>query len=156
MSHQLLSMNDRESGWTMTTSTQAPVLDGSDQAAIAAMSSRMVNSWAAHDADAFAELFAEDGTLILPGVYVKGRTAIRDYMADAYQGVYAGTTVTGKPIDLKPLGPSAVALVTVGGVIAAGHSELAPADAIRASWILVKRNDAWVLSVYQNCPRDPA
>ncbi|WP_422739182.1 SgcJ/EcaC family oxidoreductase [Micromonospora sp. WMMD729] len=140
----------------MTTKTEAPVLGGSDQAAIGAVSARMVKAWAAHDADAFAELFAEDGTLILPGVYVKGRTAIRDYMADAYRGVYAGTTVTGAPIDVKPLGPGAVALLTVGGVIAAGRTELADGDAIRASWILVKRDDAWLLSVYQNCPRDPA
>ncbi len=140
----------------MTTSTDTPVLDGPDQAAIGAMPARMVKAWAEHDADAFSELFTEDGTLILPGVYVKGRTAIRDFMAEAYRGRYAGTTVTGQPIEVKPLGPNAVAVLTVGGVIAAGRTELAPENAIRASWILVKRDGTWALSVYQNCPRDPS
>ena len=131
-------------------------LDNADQAAIAAVPARMVAAWRAHDADAFADLFAEDGTMILPGLVRHGRDAIRDYMAQAYQGPYRGTTVTGQPIAVKPLAAGAVALLTEGGVIASGTDELDPKDAIRASWILVKRDDKWVLAVYQNCPRDAA
>ncbi|MEV6694546.1 SgcJ/EcaC family oxidoreductase [Micromonospora sp. NPDC051196] len=138
----------------MTATSTSPQLDQAGQAEIVGVTARMVAAWAAHDADKFAELFAEDGTLILPGVYCQGRAAIRDFMAKAYAGPYRGTTVTGKPIGLKPLGPGAVALLTEGGVIAAGADELAAKDAIRASWILVKRDGAWVLAVYQNCPRD--
>ena len=127
-----------------------------EQAAIAAVPARMVAAWAAHDADAFAELFTEDGTMILPGVYKKGRDDIRDYMAREYAGAYQGTTVTGTPIEIKPLHQTAVALITQGGVIPAGETELPDATAIRASWILVKRDEKWLLAVYQNCPRDPA
>jgi uncharacterized protein (TIGR02246 family) len=127
-----------------------------EQAAIAAVPARMVAAWAAHDADAFAELFTEDGTMILPGVYRKGRDDIRDYMAAEYAGAYQGTTVTGTPIEIQPLQPGAVALITQGGVIPAGETELPDATAIRASWILVKRDERWQLAVYQNCPRDPA
>lgn len=125
-----------------------------DQAAVAAVPARMVAAWRDHDADAFAGLFAEDGTLILPGVFVQGRDAIRQFMTGAYAGPYRGTTVTGTPIAIRPLGPGAVAVLTEGGVIDAGAEELAPANAIRASWILVKENDNWVLAVYQNCPRN--
>lgn len=130
-------------------------LSSADQAQIAAVPARMVAAWAAHDAAAFARLFTEDGTLILPGVYKKGRDEIREFMAAGYAGPYRGTTVTGSPIDLKPLGNDAVALLTTGGVIAAGENELSAGDAIRASWILVKRDGQWQLAVYQNCPRDP-
>ncbi|BCJ41165.1 hypothetical protein GCM10010168_45370 [Actinoplanes ianthinogenes] len=140
----------------MTTTTEAAGAAAQLQAEIAAVPARMVRAWAAHDADAFADLFAEDGTLILPGVHRTGRAAIREYMADAYQGIYRGTTVTGSPIGIKPLGPGAVALLTEGGVLPPGQDELTSANAIRASWILVKRDDRWVLAVYQNCPRDPA
>jgi uncharacterized protein (TIGR02246 family) len=140
----------------MTTTTEAPSAAAQLQAEIAAIPARMVQAWAAHDADAFADLFAEDGTLILPGVYRTGRAEIREFMTAAYQGPYRGTTVTGQPIAIKPLGPGAVALITVGGVLAPGQTDLAPQNAIRASWILVKRDDRWVLAVYQNCPRDPA
>jgi uncharacterized protein (TIGR02246 family) len=138
----------------MDTSTAAPDRDV-DQAEIAAVPARMVAAWAAHDADAFADLFADDGTLILPGVYKKGRDEIRAFMAAGYAGPYRGTRVTGSPLDIKPLAGGAVALLTVGGVIASGQTELADGDAIRASWILVRRDGRWQLAVYQNCPRDP-
>lgn len=138
----------------MSTSTPAPGFTAADQAAVAALPARMIETWAAHDADAFAELFTEDGTLILPGVYKKGRVEIRSFMATAFAGPYKGSRVTGQPVDIKPLGPDAVALITQGGVISAGETELADKAAIRASWILTKRDGSWQLAVYQNCPRD--
>jgi uncharacterized protein (TIGR02246 family) len=140
----------------MTSTSISAGVDGADQAAIAAVPARMVAAWQAHDADAFADLFAEDGTMILPGLIRTGREEIRDFMARAYQGPYRGTTVTGRPIEIKPLAAGAVAVLTEGGVIAPGAAGLADADAIRASWILVKRDGQWVLAVYQNCPRDPS
>jgi uncharacterized protein (TIGR02246 family) len=135
------------------TSTSTPA---GEMAEIAAVPARMVAAWAAHDADAFADLFAPDGTMILPGVFEQGREAIRAFMAEGYASNYKGTTVTGTPIAIKPLAPGAVAVLTEGGVLAPGAAELAPQDAIRASWILVRQNGKWVLAVYQNCPRDPA
>jgi uncharacterized protein (TIGR02246 family) len=143
----------------MTTSTSEPGtarLSDTDKAEITAVPARMVAAWAAHDAAAFAGLFTDDGTLILPGVYQKGREKIREFMTAQYTGPYQGTTVTGAPLDLKPLGSDAVALLTTGGVIAAGETELSATEAIRASWILVRRDGRWQLAVYQNCPRDPA
>jgi uncharacterized protein (TIGR02246 family) len=137
-----------------TTATVTAGPDAQDQAEIAAVPARMVAAWAAHDADAFAELFAEDGTMLLPGLCKRGKQEIRDFMTGAYAGPYRGTRVTGTPIEIKPLGPGAVALITEGGVIRAGAAGLADPDAIRASWILVKRAGRWVLAVYQNCPRD--
>jgi len=127
-----------------------------DQTAIAGTPQRLIAAWAARDADAFAGLFTEDGTMILPGVYRKGRADISAYMAYAFATVYRDTTVTGRPIDLKPIGPDAVALITEGGVVAPGETELSPAATIRASWILVKRDGGWQIALYQNCPRDPA
>jgi uncharacterized protein (TIGR02246 family) len=114
----------------------------------------MIAAWAAHDAKAFADLFTQDGTLILPGVYKKGREEIHEFMAAAYAGPHQGTRVIGSPIDVKPLADGAVALLTMGGVLAPGETELSDKAAIRASWILVKRNGGWQLAVYQNCPRD--
>src|SRR4051795_11491398 len=102
----------------MTATTSAPasaVPSATAQAAIAAVPARMVAAWAAHDADAFAELFTEDGTMILPGQYQKGRAVIWDFMAAGYAGHYKGTRVTGQPLEIKPLGADAVALVTEGG-----------------------------------------
>jgi uncharacterized protein (TIGR02246 family) len=143
----------------MTTSTSVPTTAGpsdAEQAAIAAVPARMITAWAAHDADAFADLFTEDGTMILPGLYKKGRDEIRAFMAAEYAGRFKGTQVTGQPIDIKPLSADAVALLTQGGVLAPGETELSAEAAIRASWILVKRDGKWLLAVYQNCPLNPA
>jgi uncharacterized protein (TIGR02246 family) len=137
-----------------TTPPDATETAAAEQALIAGVPARMIAAWAAHDADAFADLFTEDGALILPGVYKKGRAEIREFMANAYETHYKDTTVTGELIDMKPLAPGAVAVLTVGGVLPTGESELSAANAIRASWILVKRDDEWKLAVYQNCPRD--
>jgi uncharacterized protein (TIGR02246 family) len=131
-------------------------LSAEDQAQLAALPVRMVTAWAAHDAKAFSELFAQDGTLILPGIYKKGRDEIWQFMEAGYANQYKGTTVTGTPLDIKPLGEGAVALLTVGGVLAPGETELSTKEAIRASWICVRRDGKWELAVYQNCPRDAA
>lgn len=143
----------------MTTSTPAPAAaaagpSGADQAAIAALPNQLTAAWAAHDANSFAELFTEDGTLILPGYYRKGRDEIREFMTAGFAGRYKGSRVTGQPIDIKPLGTGAAALITQGGVLAPGETEVSAKAAIRASWILVKRNGQWLLAVYQNCPRE--
>ncbi len=142
----------------MTTTTSEPTAAPSDAdlAAIAAVPARIVAAWAAHDADAFAEVFTEDGTMILPGMYQKGRDDIRAVMTAGFAGPYQGTQVTGQPIEIKLLAPGAAALITEGGVIAAGETEVSDAAAIRASWIVVDRDGQWQLAVYQNCPRDPA
>jgi uncharacterized protein (TIGR02246 family) len=143
----------------MTTKTSAPStpkMPDALMAEIAAVPGRLVSAWAAHDAEAFSQLFTQDGTLILPGVYKKGRDEIRQFMEAGYAGPYKGTSVTGTPLDIKPLGTDAVALLTVGGVLAPGEKEVSTKQAIRASWILVKDDGTWRLAVYQNCPRDPA
>ncbi len=123
-------------------------------AEIAAVPGRLVAAWAAQDAEAFSQLFTQDGTLILPGVYKKGRDDIREFMAAGYAGPYKGTSVTGTPLDIKRLGTDAFALLTVGGVLAPGETEVSTEQAIRASWILVRDDGTWRLAVYQNCPRD--
>jgi len=126
-------------------------------AELAAVPGRLVSAWAAQDAEAFSQLFIQDGTMILPGVYKKGREDIRKHMEAGYAGPYKGTSVTGTPLEVKPLGSDAFALITVGGVLAPGEEEVSTKEAIRASWILVKDDDGtWRLAVYQNCPRDPA
>lgn len=140
----------------MSTETSTETLPPNEQAAIAGVPARMVEAWNRHDAAAFADLFVPDGTLILPGAYQKGRDDIRTFMAAAYATRYKGTSVTGRPIEMKPLGPGAVALVTDGGVLYPGETEVSAKEAIRASWILTKRDGQWRLAVYHNCPKNPA
>jgi uncharacterized protein (TIGR02246 family) len=137
-----------------TTSANAAVKGPTkqDRAAVAAVIERIVAAWAAHDADAFAETFTEDATMILPGLFKRGREEIRSYMAQAYAGPFRGTRVTGTPVDLKFLGPAAALLITRGGVLAEGDTEVSGERAIHATWTVVKRGGEWLLTAYQNSP----
>ena len=136
-----------------TTEVAAQLSDG-DKVAIASLTQRVVAAWAYQDADAFAEVFTDDGTMILAGLYKKGRAEIRDHMATAFASVYKGTQVTGKPIDMRPLGSDAAILLSQGGVLQPGESEVSPAEAIRAAWVVVKRDGQWQLAAYQNTPKN--
>ncbi|GAA0390005.1 MULTISPECIES: SgcJ/EcaC family oxidoreductase [Micromonospora] len=138
----------------MTTNSLGPQVSADDRAAVAALPERLVRAWAANDADAFADLFTPDGTMILAGVARKGRDDIRDFIAQGFAGPYKGTRVTGQPFEIRFLRPDVALLLTEGGVLAPGETEVAAERAIRASWLLVRTPDGWKLTAYQNSPRD--
>ncbi|MBB0242667.1 SgcJ/EcaC family oxidoreductase [Streptomyces alkaliphilus] len=144
----------------MTTSSPASVVTpradvpGEDQAAVAALPGRIMAAWAQHDAKAFAGIFTEEGSMILPGVHRTGRQEIETFMSGAFQGPYRGTRVTGTPLGLTFLSPEVAVVITRGGVLAPGESTVADERAVRATWVAVKRDREWFLAAYQNSPRD--
>lgn len=138
----------------MSSANKPETLSNADKAAIASLTQRVIAAWAYHDADSFANVFTEDGTMILAGIYKKGRSAIREYMTAAFDGNYKGTQITGKPIDMRPLGSDAAILLSLGGVLEVGESEVSDSAAIRAAWVVVKQNGQWQLAAYQNTSRD--
>jgi uncharacterized protein (TIGR02246 family) len=123
-----------------------------DQAAVAAIPQQLLTAWVRQDAAGIADLFTDDGTLILPGVLRRGRADIQAYFSDAFADEYAGTQVVGTPIGLRFFGADTALLLSSGGVLAAGESEVSDAQAIRASWLVVRDGDQWRLAAYQNSP----
>jgi uncharacterized protein (TIGR02246 family) len=133
--------------------TVPPALSTADITALAALPGRIVAAWADHDAAAFADVFLDDGSMVLPGTYKTGRNEIRSFMAQAFAAPYKGTRVTGQPVEVKVLGPDSALLITDSGVLAPGESEVAAERAIRAFWVAVKRDGSWSLAAYQNTPK---
>jgi uncharacterized protein (TIGR02246 family) len=125
-------------------------VSAADQASVAALTQQMLAGWAYGDADGLAELFWEDGTLVLPGVLCQGKEEIRSYFKDAFDTKYKDTQVIGKPISMRFFGPDVALLLSSGGVLAKGESEVSDAQAIRASWFIVRRDGKWRLAAYQN------
>lgn len=130
------------------------MITDADKAAIAALTQKVVVAWANQDAGAFASVFTDDGTMILAGVYCEGRDEVRAYMAGAFEGRYKGTQVTGTPISIRPLGPDTAILLSNGGVLEPGETEVSKGSAIRASWLAIRQDSEWRLAAYQNTPRD--
>lgn len=124
-----------------------------DKAAIAALTQKVLAAWAYHDADTFANVFVEDGTMILSGVFCSGRDEIREHMVKEFEGRWKGTQVTGKPISIRSLGPDVMILLSLGGILASGETEVSEGSAIRASWLAVRQDGEWKLAAYQNTPR---
>ncbi|GAB1511550.1 SgcJ/EcaC family oxidoreductase [Actinophytocola sp. KF-1] len=131
------------------TTNEVPV---ADQAAVATLPQQLLTAWVDEDANAIAELFTDDGTLILPGVFRKGREDIRLYFKEAFDNQYRGTRVVGTPLGLRFFGPDAALLLSSGGVLAAGETEVSDGQAIRASWFAVRVDGQWKLASYQNTP----
>ncbi|MGJ9423289.1 SgcJ/EcaC family oxidoreductase [Aeromicrobium sp. CF3.5] len=115
---------------------------------------RLVQAWANNDGHAVAEVFTENGLMILPGdVFKRGREEIGGFMAAAYAGPFKGTGVTGQPVDVRFLGDDVALLRTHGGILPPGETQIAPELAVGSTWVVVKRNDIWQLAAYQNSPR---
>ncbi|WP_329107749.1 SgcJ/EcaC family oxidoreductase [Micromonospora sp. NBC_01699] len=115
---------------------------------------RLVGAWAHNDADGVADVFTDDGILILPGdVYKKGREEVRVFMAAAYAGPFKGTGVTGNPVDVRFVSDDVALLRTHGGILAPGATDIDPQLAVRSTWVCVKKDGQWQLAGYQNSPR---
>lgn len=115
---------------------------------------RLVAAWARNDAAGVAEVFTDDGIMILPGdVYKQGPVEIQAFMAAAYAGPFKGTGVTGKPVDVRFVADDVALLRTHGGILAPGETQIDPELAVRSTWVVVKRGDKWQLAGYQNSPR---
>lgn len=108
-------------------------------------------AWEAGDADAFAELFAEEGSMLVSDDQLQGRDAIRTYMAAQFAGDLAGTVLVEEPTEIKTVAPGVTVAITTGGVTRPGV-ELSEAAKVRASYVLVSREGVWQLLSHQTSP----
>jgi len=110
------------------------------------------DAWAAGDADAFAELYTVDATVVQPGVHKKDKGEIRTTMAAGFAGPLKGSRVLDEPQSVRFLGPDAAVVITEGGILMAGQDELPAERLVRATWVLAKQNEQWLVAAYQNSP----
>lgn len=122
-----------------------------DEAAVRAVVDRINAAWADHDADAFADVYTDDATMVLSGDrFLRGRETIRTDLVREFQGRHRGTKLISDVVDLRFLGTDTAVMITEGGVLAPGESEPAPEREIRATWTCAKQDGEWYLAAYQN------
>jgi uncharacterized protein (TIGR02246 family) len=137
---------------TMTKTGTAPTRT-SDNQAVRDVLGGIVAAWAANDADAFAGFYADDATVVLPGgVFHVGRNEIRAYMAAGFAGPMKGSRSVDEQENVRFIGDNAAIVVSRSGFQLPGENRV-PADRLRrATWVLSKRDDRWLVEAYHNCP----
>jgi uncharacterized protein (TIGR02246 family) len=124
-----------------------------EEKAVLTVPQRITHAWRTNDPDAFADTFAENGSLLVQDIQLTSREQIREYMRKGFDGALAGAKVSGRPLDVKFLAPGVAIAVTEGGVIMKGETEIAPQRRIRAVWVIVLGEDGQpVLLSHQSSP----
>lgn len=111
----------------------------------------LYRAWADGDAAAFAALYRDDATVVLPGVFHQGREAVREYMAAAFAGPLRGSRGVDVPQDSRVVGETAV-VVSRAGILAPGEQELPPDRERLATWVLTRVDGRWLVAAYANTP----
>jgi uncharacterized protein (TIGR02246 family) len=137
---------------TTTTSTTTTAPSGADRQAILDVLTAVYKAWAANDAEAFVAGYTEDATVVQPGVYKKDREEIRATMAAAFAGPLRGSRATDHPAAIRFLAADTAVVISEGGIIFPGQDAVASERRVRATWVLVRRGDAWRIAAYHNSP----
>jgi uncharacterized protein (TIGR02246 family) len=120
--------------------------------AVRAILARTVTAWTANNADAFADLYAEDATVMLAGgVYLRGRDEIRAYMAAGFAGPLRGTRGLDEPESVRLLGDDAAVAISLSGYLLDGETRPSADHTRRATWVLSRYDGAWSVAAYANC-----
>lgn len=99
---------------------------------------RIQAAWAANDADAFADIFTENGSELIGDDQLNGREEIREYLTAAFAGVFKGSRVRGWALSLQFIADDVALLTTGGGVVLAGATDIAPEHELRSTWVIVR------------------
>ena len=113
---------------------------------------RIRAAWGSNDADAFADMFVDNGSMLVGDNQLMNREEIRAYMADAFSSYHQGTSLDEEPKEIKLLTDTSALAVTQGGVVAPGAAALADENEVRALWVLAKIDGDWRVVSHQTSP----
>ncbi|MER7007239.1 SgcJ/EcaC family oxidoreductase [Dactylosporangium sp. NPDC000555] len=109
-------------------------------------------AWAENNADAFADIFIDNGSALFGDTQLKGREEIRGYLVEAFAGPYKATRLFEEPREVRLLTDSSAIIVTDGGLVREGEETVDPANLVRAMWVAVRHDGDWRIVSYQSCP----
>jgi uncharacterized protein (TIGR02246 family) len=123
-----------------------------DTTAVRDVLQRSYAAWAAADAEAFADLYAKDATVVLRGTFLRGRDAVRDYMTGAFAGRLKGSQGVDEPLDVQVVGGHTAIVVSEAGVRMPGETTVPDERKVIATWTLSKEDGRWRVIAYANTP----
>ncbi|MCX5199502.1 SgcJ/EcaC family oxidoreductase [Streptomyces sp. NBC_00249] len=113
---------------------------------------RVRAAWESQDADAVADMFTENGSLLVGDEQLTSREQIREFLRKAFREEQRGTRIPEEPVEVRLLAPKVALAITHGGRVAEGAGTWTPEDEYRAMWVLVKQDGDWRVSSRQTSP----
>ncbi len=122
-----------------------------DEQAIRQLFQRLMDAWAAGDAQAYAALFTDDADYYaFDGVNQKGRSGIEAGHKELFERFLKGSKLTGGLVDLQPLAPNVMLAHAVGSIIDAGRTKPKAERLSSQTLIAVKENEEWRFRAFHN------
>lgn len=113
---------------------------------------RVRAAWAANDADAFADMFIENGSTLFGDLQLTSREEIRSYLAEAFAGGLKGSRLVEEPVEIRLLTDTTAVVISKGGVVRDGEDSLDPSNEARVMWVVAKQKGDWRIASYQTSP----
>jgi uncharacterized protein (TIGR02246 family) len=135
---------------TMTNNTKSTMAE--EDSAVRAVLEGIIAAWSENDTDAFVAWYADDATVVLPGLYMKDREAIRANMEAAFAGPLRGSTRLVDLQSIRFVGSEAAVAVGTCTVVPEGETEPPAERWVFATWVLSKRDEKWLVEAYHDCP----
>ncbi|MGW0810849.1 SgcJ/EcaC family oxidoreductase [Nonomuraea sp. NPDC002799] len=117
-----------------------------EERALLAVFDATSRAWAEGDANAFVTSYAEDATVILPGVYLRGRADVRTGMGHAFAGPLKGSRRVHEVESVRFLGGDAAIVVTRSATTFPDERWES------ATWALSRSDCRWLVRSYHSCP----
>lgn len=119
---------------------------------VRALHAGLLAHWDARDASSYADLFAEDGSLVgFDGSIVDGREAIAAHIAEVF-ATHPTASYVAIVREVRPLGDVAALLRAVAGLVPPGQQDINPAVNAVQSLVAVRREAGWRAALFQNTP----
>ena len=133
----------------MTTKTATTASDADRQAVLDVLKD-LYEAWEANDAEAFVAGYLDDASVVQPGVYKRDRQEIQTSMAGGFAGPLKGSRVIDQPRDVRFLNEDTAIVISEGGIVFPGRKAVPSEGAVRATWVLVRRDGRWLVAAYHN------
>ena len=128
------------------------MIRSSKQKEIQSVYQQLINSWNEMNSEAFADLFATDGSIVgFDGSQANGQSKIRKHLSGIFKDHEPARFVTITR-EIRGLGPNAILLRAVAGMVPRGKKEINPKTNAIQSLIVVEIEDQLKIALFQNTP----
>jgi uncharacterized protein (TIGR02246 family) len=123
-----------------------------DERAVLAVFEATSSAWAEGDANAFVRWYTETVTVILPGVHLQGKSAVRAAMAEAFAVPLKGSRRIHTAQDVRFLDADTAIVITRSVTVFPGEPGTSADQWELATWAFVRGADGWLVEAYHSCP----